>query len=74
MRLGSVTVAAKPAAVEEQSPATGEVAKTIGGVSEASGETGRVAGDVLKAAQQLSQDAESLKLRVDQFLAEIRAL
>ncbi|MGB8274064.1 MAG: methyl-accepting chemotaxis protein [Alphaproteobacteria bacterium] len=68
------TTTAISAAVEEQSAATGEVAKTIAGVSEASSETGRVATDVLKAAQQLSKDSESLKTRVDQFLVEVRNL
>ena len=61
------------AAVEEQSAATGEMAKTITSVADASSESGRVAGDVLTAAQQLSSNAEALRTRVEHFLAEVRA-
>ena len=61
------------AAVEEQEAATQEVTGNIVGVSQASGETGSSADDLLAAATDLGGQADDLKLRVAQFLEEVRA-
>jgi methyl-accepting chemotaxis protein len=61
------------AAVEEQEAATQEVTGNIVGVSQASGETGTAAGELLEAATDLGGQADELKRRVAQFLAEVRA-
>ncbi|MEQ8603117.1 MAG: methyl-accepting chemotaxis protein [Marivibrio sp.] len=61
-------------AVEEQNAATQEVTSNISGVTQASGETGAAATQTNTAAQELSQQAEALGDRVDQFLVEVRAL
>ncbi|MBY6261168.1 HAMP domain-containing protein [Azospirillum sp. 412522] len=74
-------------AVEEQNAATGEitrnvteaavgtqeVSRNIQQVMEATGQTGAAAAQVLGAAQQLSQQSESLRSNVENFLANIRA-
>jgi len=74
-------------AVEEQGAATGEISRNvqeaatgtesvnhnISNVSTASAETGESAGEVLKSAQELSQQSETLRSEVDKFLAEVRA-
>ena len=74
-------------AVEEQSASTQEISRNaqqaaagtqevtvnISGVQTAAGETGQSAGQVLQAAGGLSKEAEALRAKVDEFLAEIRA-
>lgn len=62
------------AAVEEQSAATQQVAQNIDGVSEASSQSGQAANMVENAAASLSENAEGLKGRVDEFLVEVRAM
>jgi methyl-accepting chemotaxis protein len=62
------------AAVEEQASATQQVAENINGVSEASNETGNIVGGVTDAAGSLATQADALKARVDEFLAEVRAI
>ncbi len=62
------------AAVEQQSAATQQVASNIAGVSEASNQSGKAANMVENAASSLSDNAESLKGRVDEFLKEVRAM
>jgi methyl-accepting chemotaxis protein len=61
-------------AVEEQSAATKEVSVNINGVTQAAQETGQSSSTVLNVAQALSQQAESLEQRVDQFLQSVRAM
>jgi methyl-accepting chemotaxis protein len=61
------------AAVEEQGAATQEVSSNIVQVSSASGETGQLAADVSAASTELSQQAESLRQSVQDFLKEIGA-
>ncbi|MDO8840339.1 MAG: methyl-accepting chemotaxis protein [Parvibaculum sp.] len=74
-------------AVEEQQAATQEIARNvqqaaqgtqevtlnIAGVTEAAGSTGVATGQVLSAANELSQQSESLSARVDTFLVAIKA-
>ena len=55
-------------AVEEQNAATQEVSSNIMQVTEAAGETGRIANDVLQAASELSQQAETLTGHVSEFV------
>jgi len=62
------------AAVEEQSAATKQVADNITGVSTASQETGNIVGGVTEAAKTLSQESQTLKTRVDEFLVEVRSI
>jgi methyl-accepting chemotaxis protein len=62
------------AAVEEQASATQQVAENINGVSEASNETGNIVGGVTDAAGSLATQSDALKARVDEFLAEVRAI
>lgn len=75
------------AAVEEQSAATAEISRNaqeaatgtqsvsgnIAGVQQGSGETGAAATQVLGAARELAQQAESLRREIDSFLAGIRS-
>ena len=75
------------AAVEEQGSATAEIARNvqeaargtqevssnIGGVSQAAGETGQTATQLLAAANELSQQSETLRSQVEGFFATIRA-
>ncbi len=75
-------------AVEEQDAATQEIARNvqqaahrhaatspsnISGVSAAVDQAGATAGDVLKAAELLLAQADTLRREVDQFLATLRA-
>ncbi|MEO3428686.1 methyl-accepting chemotaxis protein [Pelagibius sp. CAU 1746] len=55
-------------AVEEQGAATQEVNQNISAVSQASGETGRMSKDVLRAAEELSSQAQALEGHVSEFL------
>lgn len=59
--------------IQETAKGTSEVTRNIAGVKEASAETGRASSEVLSAATQLSQEAESLRRVVDEFIAHIRA-
>jgi methyl-accepting chemotaxis protein len=73
------------AAVEEQSTATAEIARNVEqaangtmlvstnivGVSKAAAQTGEVSNDVLRAAQEINAQSESLRAEVDGFLADI---
>ncbi|MES1150273.1 MAG: methyl-accepting chemotaxis protein [Dongia sp.] len=61
-------------AVEEQSAATKEVSVNINGVTQAAQDTGQSSSTVLNVAQSLSHQAGSLEERVDQFLANVRAM
>jgi methyl-accepting chemotaxis protein len=61
-------------AVEEQSAATKEVSVNINGVTQAAQETGQSSSTVLNVAQSLTQQANSLEQRVDQFLQSVRAM
>ena len=74
------------AAVEEQSAATQEIARnvqqaadgttqvltTIQGVTQAANDTGEAAGNVLTASGALGKQADSLREKVDFFLAKVR--
>jgi methyl-accepting chemotaxis protein len=59
--------------VQEAARGTSEVSSNVAGVAEAAKKTGTGAGQVLDAAQHLSQQAETLRGAVDQFLGRIRA-
>ena len=75
------------AAVEEQGAATQEIARNvqqaaagteevsgnIAGVTKATGEAGTAAQQVLRAVGELSQQAETLRTQVDQFLSAVKA-
>jgi methyl-accepting chemotaxis protein len=61
-------------AVEEQAAATREVSSNIVGVTTAAGETGHASTSVLTVAQSLAGQAAKLGERVDQFLADVRAM
>jgi methyl-accepting chemotaxis protein len=79
--------AAIASAIEEQGAATQEIARNvqeaalganqvtsnIAGVNNAAEETGGAAGRVLKAADDLGQQAERLRTDIDTFLAQIQA-
>lgn len=85
-RVDSV-VASIAAAAEEQNAATREIARnvhqasqgtrevteSIADVSQASIETGKLAENMTQVAQELQQEAETLKDRVERFLADMRA-
>ena len=85
-RLGQ-TATAIASSVEEQSATTQEIARNaqqaasgtqevsnnISNVQTAAGETGRASGQVLAAASGLSQEAEALRGKVDDFLCQVRA-
>jgi len=58
--------------VQEASGATTDVSSNIGQVTESAGETGHSASEVLAAAGDLSQQAETLSSKVDGFLRDIR--
>jgi methyl-accepting chemotaxis protein len=61
-------------AVEEQAAATREVSSNIVGVTTAAGEAGHAAASVLTVARSLADQAAKLGARVDQFLADVRAM
>jgi methyl-accepting chemotaxis protein len=60
--------------VQQVSRATDEVSANVVGVNQASVETGHAASDVLEAARSLSERASTLRLQVDTFLTNIRAV
>jgi methyl-accepting chemotaxis protein len=59
--------------VQETSAGTQEVSTNIAGVTQAAAETGSAAKQMLGAAQELSQQSETLRGEVDRFLSRIRA-
>ncbi|MFY8096046.1 MAG: methyl-accepting chemotaxis protein [Niveispirillum sp.] len=59
--------------VSQAAMGTQEVSGNLGQVTEAAAQTGASATQVLGAARELSQQAEHLRARVEQFLADIRA-
>lgn len=59
--------------VEEAAKSTQSVANSVTRVSRTASETGASASQVLDAAVELSKQAESLRLRVDNFTIEIKA-
>ncbi len=59
--------------VQEAADGTRRVSETISGVTEAANATGRSTEQVLRAAQDLSKNAERLQTDVTQFLASVRA-
>jgi len=79
------TATAIASAVEEQGAATQEIARNvqqasegtrdvssnIGGVSEAANQTGRVATKMLEASGNLSQQAESLRTELEEFVSRL---
>ncbi len=58
-----------------QQAATGaeEITSNIGGVNEAAASTGQSANFVMEAAQNLTQQSETLRQQIDQFLEGVRA-
>lgn len=61
-------------AVEEQSAATAEVSSNITGVQQAAAETGESATTMLGVSSELTEKSEDLQKRVDDFLAQVRAM
>jgi methyl-accepting chemotaxis protein len=59
--------------VQQASAGTNEVSSNITGVTKAAGETGSASGQVLAAAGELSQQAEKLRMEVDNFVTKVRA-
>ncbi len=59
--------------VQQAARGTSEIAHNIEGVSRAAGDTGTAATQLLGAAGELSQQAETLRSDVDGFLANVRA-
>ena len=59
--------------VHQAAQGTGDIATNIEGVSRAAGDTGAAASQVLSAAGELSQQSETLRRDVDEFLATVRA-
>ena len=59
--------------VQQAAQGTTEIAHNIEGVSRAAGDTGAAATQLLGAAGELSQQAETLRSDVDGFLANVRA-
>jgi len=59
--------------VQQAAQGTTEIARNIEGVSRAAGDTGAAATQLLGAAGELSQQAETLRSDVDGFLANVRA-
>jgi methyl-accepting chemotaxis protein len=90
MRIGELNqiATAIASAVEEQSAATGEIARnvqqaalgtreiaqTIIGVTQAASETGAAAGQVLESTQSLGRETNDLKNAVGGFLAGVRSM
>ena len=59
--------------VHQAAQGTSEIATNIEGVSRAASDTGAAAAQVLRAAGELSQQSETLRRDVDEFLATVRA-
>jgi len=61
-------------AVEQQTATTYEVASNISGVQKAANETGQSSNLMLGVAKSLSEKSSDLKIRVDEFLTNVRAM
>ncbi|MBU0726718.1 MAG: PAS domain-containing methyl-accepting chemotaxis protein [Alphaproteobacteria bacterium] len=61
-------------AVNQQAAATSEIAANINGVTQAARETGATATSVLDTARALNGQAEQLRVSVDGFLVNVRAM
>ncbi len=59
--------------VHQAAQGTGEVSTNIAGVREAAEDTGDAVKQVLASIEQLSQNGETLKAQVEEFLREVRA-
>jgi methyl-accepting chemotaxis protein len=59
--------------VQQVAAGTTEIAGNVRGLSEATDHTGTAAGDVLSASRELSEQAETMRERVETFLRDIRA-
>jgi methyl-accepting chemotaxis protein len=59
--------------VQQAAAGTGEVSSNIGGVTQAATQTGASATQMLGAASELAQQAETLRGEVDRFLAQVRS-
>jgi methyl-accepting chemotaxis protein len=59
--------------VQQAAQGTQEVSGNIAGVSQAAQQTGAAAAQVLASAAELAKNGETLKVRVDAFLREVRA-
>ena len=59
--------------VQEAANGTQEVTQNITGVSEGAQQTGAASGQLLSAVKSLSAQAETLQVKVDSFLDEVRA-
>jgi len=59
--------------VQQASAGTAEVSSNIGGVTKAATDTGAAATQVLSSSGDLSKQSETLRLKVDSFIATIRA-
>lgn len=59
--------------VQEAASGTQEVSSSISGVTQASQEAGSASSQVMAAASELSQQSESLKTEVDNFIQSVRA-
>ncbi|MQT12732.1 methyl-accepting chemotaxis protein [Segnochrobactrum spirostomi] len=59
--------------VQRAAQGTREVSTNISSVSTAANDTGRVSGEIVNAAADLAQQAESLRTQVDSFMERVRA-
>jgi len=59
--------------VQQASAGTAEVSSNISGVTQAASDTGAAASQVLSSSSELSKQSETLRLKVDTFIATIRA-
>jgi methyl-accepting chemotaxis protein len=59
--------------VQQAAQGTNEVSSNIGGVTEAAASTGAAANQVLSASGELSQQSETLRSKVETFLAGVKA-
>jgi len=59
--------------VQEAAQGTGQVSSNIVGVNQAAAETGAASSQVLASAHELGKQAETLRVDVGKFLANIRA-
>jgi methyl-accepting chemotaxis protein len=59
--------------VQQAAAGTTEVTTNISGVNQAAGETGAAASQVLSSSGELAKQGEMLRLKVDEFVAKVRA-
>jgi methyl-accepting chemotaxis protein len=59
--------------VQQAASGTTEVTSNIAGVNQAASETGAAATQVLSSAGELAKQGETLRLKVDEFVAKVRA-